>query len=354
VLVPLVLLGALTALLLPGLCAPIFAAAATLYEWLWPCLTWAADRDLARWQMTPPWWWIALALCGGLLMLFRWPLPLRLTGCALALPLLFAASRLPEPGIARLSVFDARGTAVLVATRSHILVFDTGDGWNTQGSQIKQLALPALAALDRPRVDLLILPALNPDRALGAALLADQRALTQILVGGGWSATSLPTARCRDSRFNWDDVHFEIWAAGPARRYCLLRISVGTHSVLLAGDLDAAAERALVRRLPTGTLASDAVLMSRQASSLASSAEWIEATAPRWAIATGGIAGSDSRGRALARWSQAGARILDTRRDGALELGLGTSGVEVRKIARSARYPFHWRRAQICSKNGPM
>jgi len=352
VLVPLVLLGGLAALLVPVLCAPVFGVAATLYEWLWPGLVWAADADLARWQVTPPRWWFAFALAGGMVVLCRWPWPLRATAGALALPLLFAASRMPDPGTTRVSVFDTRGTSILIATRSHVLLFDTGDGWNTRGSPAKHRVLPALAALGQERIDLLLLPTLNADRAQGAALLASEGAVARILVGGGWPATSLPAAQCRDSRFSWDGVQFETWVGGLNLRYCVLRVSVGGHGVLLAGDLDAAAERALVRRLPAGALVSDAAIMSRQASSLASSAEWIEAAAPHWAIATGGVGQSDSRARTLARWREAGARVLDTRRDGALELGLGTNGVQLRRVARGARYPFHWRRVEAAA-NAP-
>jgi beta-lactamase superfamily II metal-dependent hydrolase len=94
--------------------------------------------------------------------------------------------------------------------------------------------------------------------------------------------------------------------------------------------------------------------MSRQASSLASSAEWIEAVAPGLALATGGIAGSDSRRQALARWRKSGARILDTRRDGALELRIGTNGVDLSRIASSARYPFHWRRPESKKERAPV
>lgn len=347
VLVPLVLLGAVTALVSPGICGPIFGAAATLYDWFWPGLVWAADADLARWQVTPAPWWLVFGFCGGFILLLRWPWPLRLTSGALLLPLLAATSRMPEEGSARLTIFDTRGAAILIATRAHLLLFDTGDGWNTHGSPVKQLVLPTLSALGRRRVDLLLIPGLNEDRAQAAALLAQESDLARILVGGGWPATSLPAAPCRDARFHWDGVTFETWVAGPGRRYCLLQVSVGAHRVLLAGDADAAAEGALLRRLPAGALASDAVVMSRQASTLGSSAEWIEATAPGLAIATGGIAGSDSRARTLARWHESGARIEDTRRAGALELGLGKNGVELRKIARSACYPFHWRRAEL-------
>ena len=116
--------------------------------------------------------------------------------------------------------------------------------------------------------------------------------------------------------------------------------------LLLGGDVDAAAERDLLSRLPVGALASDVVLMSRQASALGSSPQWIEATAAGLAIATGGIADSQSRAMTLERWRGAGAAILDTRRDGGIELGIGTGGVRVLAMARTSRYPFVWRRSQ--------
>jgi hypothetical protein len=64
------------------------------------------------------------------------------------------------------------------------------------------------------------------------------------------------------------------------------------------------------------------------------------------AIATGGIANSQSRAVTLERWRTSGATILDTRRGGGIDLGLGTSGVRVVATARGSRYPFAWRRLQ--------
>jgi competence protein ComEC len=347
VLVPLVLAGTLAVLVAPGWSQACFGAAATLYEWAWPGLTRAADGAFALWRATPQAWWFALALGAVVVLLRRWPLALRLSAAGAALPLLFAPTRMPEPGNARISILDAgRGTAALVVTHSHVLLFDTGDSWNTRGARLRQHVLPALDALGRDSVDLLVLPGLNGDRARAAATLAFERQLRSMRVGGGWPGTSLPAATCADANFRWDGVDFQIFAGGSERRYCALRISVGTHAVLLAGDLDGEAERGLVSRLAPGALASDVVLMSRQASSLASASEWIEASAAGLAIATGGIVDSHSRRTTLDRWRRSGANILDTRRDGGIELWLGTSGAGVLAVARGARYPFVWRRLQ--------
>ncbi len=345
VFVPLVLAGALAAWLWPVADGLLFGAAAKLYEWLWPGMVWAADRDLALWRMEPPLWWYALALPAALWLLRRWPLVLRLSAAAAALPLICAPSRLPQPGEFRASVLDAgRGSAVLLATHEHVLLFDTGDAWNTHGTRVSRFVSPALDALGGRRVDLLVLPALNPDRGRGAAVLAAERGVERILAGGGWPGTSLPATNCRDTRFRWDGIDFEVFGAG--REYCVLRVSAGEQALLLAGDLDAAAEGELLARLPPRALASDVVLMSRQAGSPGSSRQWIDSLGAHLAIASGGTAGSNARAQTIDRWRASGAGILDTRRDGGIEIGFGAHGIAVRPPARAARYPFAWRRVE--------
>jgi beta-lactamase superfamily II metal-dependent hydrolase len=113
--------------------------------------------------------------------------------------------------------------------------------------------------------------------------------------------------------------------------------------MLMSGDLDAAGEQALLARVARGTLVSDVVLVGRQASAIASSPQWIESTAPGLAVASGGIAQAQSRQEVLARWRRV-ARVIDTRREGGLQLRLGDRGVERVALARTARFPFHWRR----------
>jgi competence protein ComEC len=347
VLVPLVLLGALAAACWPAADSVPFGLAAFLYEKLWPAMVWAADFDLSMWRIEPAAWWYLMAVPAALLLLRAWPLGLRITAAGMLLPLLWFPSRLPEAAALRVSVFDAgRGTAVLLATRTHLLLFDTGDGWNTHGTRAARLVVPALDALGRRRLDMLVLPALNPDRAMGVALLATQAGVDAIRVGGGWPGTSLPVVRCSDDRFHWDSIEFQTFVAGTRGEFCVLRVVAGGHALLLGGDLDAPAERDLLSRLPAGALASDAVLMSRQASALGSSPQWIEAAAARLAIATGGVADSDSRAQAIARWRRAGARVVDTRDLGGIEIGFGTQGVALLAAARTARYPFAWRRVE--------
>lgn len=333
VFVPVILLGALLAWWVPALDGLPFAAAGWLYDRSWPALVWAADLDYAAWRTEPSTWWLVLAIPASLWMLWSWPLGLRMGGAALWLPLLFAPSRLPDAGHVRVDVLDAgRGSAVLITTRAHVLLFDTGDRWNTHGTVLARTVLPALDAYGIRAVDLLVLPWLDDDRAAGAALLAFERGVNRILAGGGWPASRLRAAACRDARFEWDGVEFELWVSGRGQN-CALRIVTGGHSLLLAGDLDVNPSRGRTE---------DVVVLSGLTGS---GPEWIESSDAGLVIATGGIATSDTRARSLARWRSSGARVLDTRTVGAVQFVFGTQGIARLATARSARYPFAWRRS---------
>jgi competence protein ComEC len=229
--------------------------------------------------------------------------------------------------------------AVLLRTASRVLMFDTGDSWGTRGSRFREVVLPALEDL-APRVDLLLLPSLDEDRARSAALMMLDGKVDRLVVGGGWPG-SATDPRCREQQFHWDEVAFQIFEAG---RYCLLRVAVPGASVLLAGDLDAAAERRLLARVGAPALASDAVLVGRRVSASASSAGWIESLSPGLVIASGGIAEARARIEVLDRWRRHSKLIVDTRRVGGVRLLLDADGVRLGAAARDSRFPFAWRR----------
>jgi competence protein ComEC len=343
--IPVIVAGVLGYWLAPELGEALFAASAALYHASWPALVWFADLPGATWRVHPAGVWFLLALPAMVAGLFRWPAPLRLTVVAAGLPLMFGRVDVPPEGEARIEVFDAgRGTAVWVRTHSHDLLFDTGDTWGTRGNRMRHVVIPMLDSA-AANVDLLVLPTLDTDRATAAAWLAFERGIGRIVAGGGWPGSRLATERCGSSRWTWDGVRFDTLTAGSGGRHCLLRLVVPGGSVLLTGDIDAAAERSLLARHGSAALASDVVMVSRQASATGSSPEWIEGLSPGLAIASGGPAGARSREVVLDRWRRANARVIDTRREGAVRLSVGVRGVEIDATASESRYPFVWRRS---------
>jgi competence protein ComEC len=326
VFVPIVLLGALLAWLAPAWSPACFALAAWIYDLLWPAMTWCADLPAALWRVTPPAGWFLLALPASFVWLCRWPWTMRLTALGASLPLLFPVSSAPAHGTVRISVLDAGGgTAVLLRTRSRILVYDTGDTWNTRGSRVRTLVLPALDAAGLRALDMLVLPALDDDRAAAAAWLALERGVGEIQVGQSWPGSGLPVMPCPEARWQWDGVWFQRRTHG---RRCRLQVWTGDHTMLIGGVQGSATQWIELRE--SGLVTPGLV--------------WSGPAERSWVIAIGGIAGSSTRERTIARLHAQGSTIFDTHTDGGIELLAGPRGIVVLATARSSRHPFHWRR----------
>ena len=152
---------------------------------------------------------------------------------------------------------------------------------------------------------------------LGGALTVletlEVRALASSLSPAMRSTRSSPTAgRCAAGRtWEWDGVRFEFLHPPPgwesARRNnqsCVLRVEAGGASMLLTGDIERAAEFALLEGNPK----SDVLLVPHHGSRTSSSDEFIAAVAPRWAVVPAGYRnrfGHPAR-EVLARYAKAG------------------------------------------------
>ncbi len=124
--VPLALAGSLL-LWVPGLGEGLLRAAGVSLDLLFRALGLLAGLAEA-WQ--PPAaaaWSVALGMLGALCWLAPAGLPLRALGAALLLPALLPSSPPVEWGRAEVRVLDVgQGLAVLVRTREHVLLYDSG------------------------------------------------------------------------------------------------------------------------------------------------------------------------------------------------------------------------------------
>lgn len=109
--------------------------------------------------------------------------------------------------------------------------------------------------------------------------------------------------------------------------------------MLLTGDIEDSAE---VQLSEAGLLSqTDVLLVPHHGSRSSSSAEFIAALAPRWAIASAGYRSrfGHPAPQVLERYRAGGARLLRTDRDGAIAVRLGPGGVAVQaERRRRARY----------------
>jgi competence protein ComEC len=246
-------------------------------------------------------WAIAAGLLGALVAVLPWPWRVRWLALPLMLPLLAPPPAHPPAGQFEVTVPDVgQGNAVLVRTRGHLLVYDAGPRWSPESDAGSRVLLPLLRGRGERAVDLLVLSHRDTDHVGGAGPLlahAGVRALaTSLEPGHPLIAGTVPHRPCAaGQQWDWDGVRFEFLhpppgAPPPARPNalsCVLRVEGPGRSLLLAGDIEAAQEAALVAA-HGASLRSDALLVPHHGSRTSSSEAFVAAVSARYALVQAG------------------------------------------------------------------
>ena len=333
---PLALLG----VLIP----PLWQVAAWLMAWLGAGLAWASSLPLAVATLPAPGGWAAaLALAGTVWMLLPRGFPLRFLGLLLWLPLLFPLRDAIAPDHFRAEAIDVgQGTAVLIRTANHTLLYDTGAAFADSDSG-ERIIVPYLHASGIGRLSGLVISHDDNDHSGGMrSVLRD--------ISTGWLLHGLPAnsplldgappaRQCaRGQRWSWDGVQFEILNPMPAayaesRRRdndfsCVLRVSNARHSMLLTGDGERRTELEL---LESGQLTQVSVLFAGHHGSRTSSIpEFVAATRPGLVVFTLGYRNRYGHPHPLVvtRFRDIEARMLRSDSGGMIRLDFGEAGVK--------------------------
>lgn len=290
--------------------APLWHLATASVLPLNAALAWLAQWSAAQLFLpVAPLWAALAAVAGGIWLVLRLPWPLRLLGLPLLLPALWWQPARPAQGSFTLLAADiGQGNAVLVRTRSHSLLYDTGPRYGPDSDAGQRVLLPLLRARGE-RLDMLMLSHGDNDHTGGAAsvLRAQPQAALRGAASPEWPAAVrqavVPCAA--GQRWAWDGVRFEVLHPLPDRamappqrtaprrkdapntRSCVLRIEAADGAAaLLAGDIERAQESALLAR--AAALRADWLLVPHHGSKTSSSAEWIAAVSPRHALVQAG------------------------------------------------------------------
>lgn len=331
--IPLVTLVVTPLALLGVLLPPLWVLAAAVTQALMAGLGWLAALPLAVWSAAaaPP-WAMAAGLLGGLVLILPWPWSRRWLGVPLLLPLLLPPVARPAEGRFELVAADVgQGTAVLVRTARHLLVYDTGPRYTPEADAAQRVLLPLLRHRGEDRVDRLVLSHRDTDHVGGAATLLRALPVADLRTSLGpehpLRAAGVPHAPCtaRDG-WTWDGVRFEFlhptpddlaFAAKPNFVSCVLRVSGAQGSVLLAGDIEAPQEAALLSR--GAAVRSDVLLVPHHGSRTSSTAAFVAAVAPHTAVVQAAYRSRFGHPApdVVARYEARGATVLRSDRCGA-------------------------------------
>ncbi|MHB0816928.1 DNA internalization-related competence protein ComEC/Rec2 [Stutzerimonas stutzeri] len=327
--VPLSLLG--TALLwLPGVGEGLLWLAGGLLVALFAVL-----EVLAGWQPAwfssalPLWCWLLVAL-GMLLLLLPAGVPFRALGLVLLAPLLFPPAEERPAGQAQVWVLDVgQGLAVLVRTREHALLYDAGPRYG-DFDMGERVVFPSLRALGLQSLDLLILSHADSDHAGGAMAIQRHMPAPRVISGEPQRLpATLDAESCRSGeRWEWDGVRFVLWQWSGARNgnqaSCVLLVEAGGERLLLTGDIDVSAERAL--QASDMDIAAHWLLLPHHGSRSSSSAAFIEAVGASDALVSRSLhnAFGHPHPDVLRRLQASGVALHDTAELGAIRIRLGS------------------------------
>jgi len=320
-----------TPLCLLGLVLPLawVVAAEALQGLVW-LLNACAGVPWAQWSSpAAPLWAGAAALVGMGVWAMRLPMWLRCFGVALVLPVLSWHTQRPAHGAFELIAADmGQGHAVLLRTATHSMLYDTGPRYSAETDAGQRVLVPLLRAWGE-RLDAIVISHQDSDHSGGApAVMAMQpqaHVLTSIALEHPLQQLG-HMQRCEQGQsWVWDGVHFEVLhprAADYERKLkpnalsCVVRVTSQV-SALLAGDIEAAQEQAL---LQSGqALQADWLLVPHHGSATSSTANFLEAVQPRIAVVQAGYRNRFGHPRldVMQRYDDLGVLVVQTPRCGA-------------------------------------
>lgn len=296
-----------------------------------------ASRPLAAPDLTA----LAFASAGAVWCLLPRPAPGRMLAPLLFGPMLFAGAGSLPPGAFELRVFDVgHGLAVLVRTRSRVMLYDAGPSW-PGGDAAAWTVLPAMRALGVRRLDALVVSHGHADHMGGAASVL--AAFPDTPYWGGYGAERAGGRQCRDGvSWSWDGVRFSM--LHPAEGFrgdandgsCVMLIEGPGGRALLTGDIEARAERAVLRHY--ARLAVDLVVAPHHGSRTSSGPPLVASSRPAWVVFS-----TNWRNRwgfpaepVVQRWQRAGAYPLSTERHGEVSLRFDPRGPRPPIVRRQA------------------
>jgi len=356
-------LNMLAALLL-GLSLHLADGQGTAAEWLWSLvdsligyglqfLAWLDSFSGWAFIQLPaqPLVVVVLAVTGAVVLLLPRGMGLRAAAALLLLPLFLHRPPPLSPGDLRLTVIDVgQGLSVLLETRQHRLLYDTGPSTGDDFSAAANVVIPLLRHRGIAALDTLVLSHGDNDHAGGLTHLQKMLPITGVLYGETVPGLPVMKRRCsRPHRWRWDGVDFELLspqagaiATSANNSSCVLLISTGSVRILLSGDIERRVEQRLLANAAID-VAATVLVAPHHGSNSSSSAAFVAAVAATHVVFSSGYRNqfNHPRPEVLERYRRSGAIIHSTAEHGAVTFEV--TGGQISAVAHFRdRYRPYW------------
>lgn len=362
--VPLVLLAIVCGFLLPAIADMLFHLAATLLDFIWPVLSYLAEQPYAYWIKGDVDLIALLLVTSGLFVLYfskqlkthRLCWASRALGVLLLLPLLWSDKPELKSGEFQLTILDVgQGSAAVIQTKNHRLVFDTGAKFSDRMNVGASAVVPYLRYLGDEGLDRLIISHGDNDHIGGAQAVIDAYPKADMLGQDIEDIMSDGKQACRGGdQWHWDGVDFkflspvvkdtaDLKSEKRNNRSCVLRVASPYGSSLFTGDIERKVERRLIE-MYGDNLSSDILIVPHHGSNTSSTRAFIETVAPKYSIISVGYRNRYKlpNAKVMARYETLNLPLVRTDNSGAIMLKVGAAeGIEVERYRDKLQRYWH-------------
>ncbi len=354
--VPVVLMAIFSSLFFQSLSDSLFYIAAALLDFIWPFLSTLSNLphallikgDVSITQLL-------LVSMAMLLIYYSEPIvrvifskyksevpkfmvgSLRAVLCFLFVSLLFSDYISDKFGLNKeefkLTVLDVgQGSAAVIHTQNHTLVFDAGAKFSERLDAGRSVVIPYLRSQGISTLDRLLISHGDADHIGGAQAIIDEYPEVQ-LVGQDIEQLHAQNKQiCQQGQaWQWDDVSFTILSPNMNKsdfnhnkrndRSCVLQVKSRFGSVLLTGDIEKSAERALLNDYED-KLSSHILVVPHHGSNTSSSIDFIRAVNPKISLISVGYKNRYKlpASKVVTRYDSENLKMLSTAKSGAITI----------------------------------
>lgn len=259
---------------------------------MWMMLNGLSQITFAQWFKAIPSFSILITLLIAVLLALaprRWPG--RWLALIWALPLFFSQPSKPAYGDINFTLLDVgQGLAAVIQTATHVLVFDTGPKFSETFNAGEAVILPYLRYIGVKQINKLVISHGDNDHQGGLNGILNNMSVDEILTPKNNNISFAHSLSCQHGqKWQWDGVKFEFLFPSADKNdfkrndSCVLKVSRGSHAILLTGDIEKAAEKWLFQTIPE-QLQADILVAPHHGSQSSSTQAFIEAVLPKYVL----------------------------------------------------------------------